>query len=100
MIRYTHEYAAGPLSGYSPSFRGPDHSEHEFSPSFGGYLDTFQLQDPQVRYSVYVPRAVMGSHEVDALVYVHGLLYPCPPAPKNVPADLTKLERAEILSHF
>ena len=41
-----------------------------------------------VRLSVYCPRAAMGAREVDVLVFAHGLLNVCKPAPRNPPEDL------------
>lgn len=69
-----------------------DKAESEFlhSPrsSFGGYVDTFRMRSVPVRFSVYCPPAAMGAHEVDVLVFAHGLLNVCKPAPKNPPEDL------------
>jgi hypothetical protein len=52
----------------------------------GGRLFEFVAHSVSLRVAVFCPKAVQSS-DVEVLIYVHGLLNPCPPAPKR-PADL------------
>ncbi len=49
---------------------------------------TFAAKTLPVRVGVFVPPAVGQARSVEVLVYAHGLLSPCAPAPKKVPYDL------------
>ena len=52
----------------------------------GGKLVEF-IATTAIRVAVFCPKAASASDQVDVLVYVHGLLIPCPPSPKR-PSDL------------
>jgi uncharacterized protein YcbK (DUF882 family) len=54
---------------------------------FGGQVWTFSAKTLPLQVAVFSPKAALSSADVDVLVYAHGLLYPCPPAPQK-PADL------------
>ena len=74
---------------YKPSLARESEAEsgqpvREFA---GGLLQTFKttsLQD-QVMVSVFCPRAARSQGPVDVVVYAHGLISPCPPAPRKIP---------------
>jgi hypothetical protein len=53
----------------------------------GGQLSEFTAKSIPLRVAVFCPRAANSSNDVEVLIYVHGLLFPCPPVPER-PTDL------------
>jgi hypothetical protein len=53
----------------------------------GGKLSEFTPNSVQLRTAVFCPKVAISSNDVEVLLYVHGLLFPCPPVPER-PTDL------------
>jgi hypothetical protein len=53
----------------------------------GGKLSEFTPNSVQLRTAVFCPKVEISSNDVEVLLYVHGLLFPCPPVPER-PTDL------------